>query len=109
MKKIISVIISFVFVFMSTVLPATFVSSLSIYDGFPVEGYYTYNVYESKAAIWDVDTSISGDVIIPSTLGGYPVTDIYNGAFRGCSLIESVTIPDMKIYKVFSCTDIAVR
>ena len=94
MKKIISVIISFVFVFMSIVLPATFVSSLSIYDGFPVEGYYTYNVYESKAMIWDVDTSISGDVIIPSTLGGYPVTDIYSDAFRGCSLIESVTIPE---------------
>jgi len=91
-KKLLSVVLTVAIIMVA--LPMVYSYSLSIYDGFPVEGYYTYNVYESKVTICDVDTSISGDVIIPSTLGGYPVTDIYNGAFRGCSLIESVTIPE---------------
>ena len=40
------------------------------------EGYYTYTVSGGKATITDVSTSISGDITIPSTLGGYPITTI---------------------------------
>ncbi len=35
-----------------------------------------------------------GDVSIPSTLGGYPVTSIGMYAFRKCETITSITIPD---------------
>lgn len=58
------------------------------------DGYYTYSVSNGKAEITDVDTSISGDIVIPSTLGGYPVTSIGDLAFYNCTSLESVTIPD---------------
>ncbi len=56
------------------------------------EGYYTYSVSNGEAAITNADTSISGDIVIPSTLGGYPVTSIGNMAFAYCSSLESITI-----------------
>ena len=57
------------------------------------DGYYTYSVWDSKARITDVDTSISGDVTIPSTLGGYSVTIIGDHAFCYCMNLTSLTIP----------------
>ena len=42
------------------------------------EGYYTYQVENGEATIVGIDSSISGDVINPETLGGYPVTSIGN-------------------------------
>ena len=56
------------------------------------DGYYTYSVSGGKATITDVGTSISGDITIPSTLGGYPVTSIGEDAFYGCRSLTSVTI-----------------
>ena len=61
-------------------------------------GYYTYSVSGDKATITDVDTSISGNITIPSTLGGYPVTSIGNSAFRECDALTSVSIPDSVTY-----------
>jgi len=58
------------------------------------EDYYTYTVSKGEATITGVDTSISGEVIIPSTLGGYPVTVIGESAFEGCRGITSLTIPE---------------
>ncbi len=57
-------------------------------------GKYTYTTSGGKATISGVDTSISGEVVIPSTLGGCPVTAIGNEAFFMCSSITSITIPD---------------
>ncbi len=57
------------------------------------DGYYTYSVSGDKATITDVDTSISGDVTIPDTLDGYPVTSIGSSAFSGCTSLTSITIP----------------
>ena len=59
------------------------------------DGYYTYTVTDGNAIITAVDTLISGDtLIIPDTLGGYPVTAIGNSAFAGCESLTSITIPD---------------
>lgn len=57
-------------------------------------GYYTYEVTDGEATITDVDTSISGNVVIPETLGGYPVTCIGYYAFEKCVSLTSVSIPD---------------
>ncbi len=62
------------------------------------EGYYTYVISENQAIIADCDSSISGDIIIPSTLGGYPVTGIGTKAFKKCVGITGVVIPDSVIY-----------
>ncbi|MGN0468289.1 MAG: leucine-rich repeat protein, partial [Acutalibacteraceae bacterium] len=57
------------------------------------DGYYTYTVTDGNATIVGCDESISGDVVIPDTLGGYPVTGIGEFAFFSPEL-TSATIPD---------------
>lgn len=58
------------------------------------EGYYTYESKNGEAKITDVNTSISGDITISATLGGYSVTTIGYEAFDRCNNLTSVTIPD---------------
>ncbi len=59
------------------------------------EGHYTYTVTKGVVTITDVNGSFNyGAVIIPSTLGGYPVTSIGESAFRWNDSFTSVTIPD---------------
>ena len=58
------------------------------------EGYYKYTITDGEAMITDCDVSISGDVVIPSNLGGNPVTIIRSSAFEDCTNITSITIPD---------------
>ena len=57
------------------------------------EGYYTYTVENGEATITDCDESISGEVVIPDTLGGYPVKSIGIYAFEDCTGLTSITIP----------------
>ena len=55
------------------------------------EGDYTYSESGGKATITGYFGS-GGDIIIPSTLGGYPVTGIGYQAFYKCTSLTSVTI-----------------
>jgi len=57
------------------------------------EGIYSYIVLNNKAMLTHADTTAEGDIVIPSTLGGYPVTDIGNNAFDDCTKVTSVTVP----------------
>ncbi|MCK9477919.1 MAG: hypothetical protein M0R40_00245 [Firmicutes bacterium] len=43
------------------------------------EGIYTYtvSVFNGEATITACQTSASGDITIPSTLGGYPVAELH--------------------------------
>jgi glucan-binding YG repeat protein len=54
---------------------------------------YTYTI-ENGGAIITGYTGTGGDILIPATLGGYPVTTIGECAFYGCSSLTGVTIPD---------------
>ncbi|MGN1443102.1 MAG: leucine-rich repeat protein [Acutalibacteraceae bacterium] len=56
------------------------------------EGYYTYCVEDNVAKITDCDTAISGSIVIPASLGGYPITAVYNSAFENCQNLTGVTI-----------------
>ena len=64
--------------------------------------YLTYTVTDGKATITGCDKSISGDITIPATLGGYPVAAIGNGAFSGNHNLISVTLPN-GIVSIDSC------
>ncbi|MDY5991567.1 MAG: leucine-rich repeat protein, partial [Oscillospiraceae bacterium] len=88
-KKLLSVVLAMVMVLCS--LPFV---GVTFSAGAENSGYYTYTVYNGKAKITDCDESISGDVVIPDTLGGYPVTSIGNFAFEDCTGLTSITIPD---------------
>ena len=62
------------------------------------EGYFTYYIYEDEtgnksAYITDCNHAIPEDVVIPSTLGGYPVTSIAQWVFFDFIGLKSVTIP----------------
>lgn len=63
-------------------------------EGEYTSGYYTYYVRDNQATITDCDTSISGDIVTPATLGGYPVTSIGYYAFEDCTAITSITISE---------------
>ncbi len=73
-------------------------------------GDYTYTVTDGNATITDVDTAISGEVIIPETLGGYPVTAIGEEAFACCYCITSVVVPEgvasVGSYAFAGCSDV---
>ena len=89
MKKWTSVLLTVVLLAVAVSLGAfSFTASAA------TDGYYTYEVSNGEAAIIGCDTAISGDIVIPDTLGGYPVTSIENWAFYDCSSLTSVTIPD---------------
>ena len=85
----------------ATVLLSTlaFVSPTEVYaetynDPQYTEGFYTYIITNATAHIIDCDPAITGDVIIPSSLGGYRVGSIGSSAFSNCSGLTSVVIPD---------------
>ncbi len=56
------------------------------------EGDWEYSVADGKATVTKYNGA-GGGVVIPETLGGYPVTGLGGSAFQGCATLRSVTIP----------------
>ena len=54
----------------------------------------TYEIADGQVTIKGCTASISGELVIPDSIEGYPVTAIGGYAFHGCSGLTSVTIPD---------------
>jgi len=79
--------VSFVSIFFASLLAPLVSHAL-------IEGDYTYEVESGQAKITDFNSSYSGALDIPATLGGFPVTSIGDWAFSYCSALTSVTIPD---------------
>ena len=65
MKKFLSFILTLAIIFCAVPMGA-FTLTASAVDTY-IEGYYTYIVSNSEATITQVDASISGDIIVPST------------------------------------------
>lgn len=54
---------------------------------------YTYSIVDSKAILTDVNSGLSGEVVIPSSFDGYPLYAIGEKAFFMCGQLTKVTIP----------------
>ena len=87
MKKLSGILFVIVFfVICAAVLPAQVQAA--------EEGGYTYTVSNNEATITGCNDSISGNVTIPETLGGYPVVSIRYRAFANNKNLTGIALPD---------------
>ena len=55
---------------------------------------YSYEIINSEAVIIECNKESTGDIVIPDSIDGYPVTTIKEEAFINCNKITGVVIPD---------------
>jgi hypothetical protein len=82
---------------MKKLLISTFAAAVLLLFGGVNEvnaGPLTYRVAGGKVSIVSCDKNASGELVIPSTYEGKPVTSIGGSAFSSCSRLTSVRIPD---------------
>ncbi len=85
MKKILSIFIS-VILLVSGLCISVVADGVSQQSDTLTDGIFTYFVDNDKAIISSIDSTVAGELIIPATIGGYPVKEIINN-----SDLESVT------------------
>ena len=73
-------------------------------------GDLTYATINGKVTITDCDNDAAGELVIPDTIRGRPVTSIGVDAFLDCASLTSITIPDsvtsIGVYAFRSCTSL---
>jgi len=86
MKKVLSMVLSLLL--LANLIPGALFLPVSA----ATSGDFSYTIANGEATITKYNGS-GGDVVIPSTLGGYPVTTVGEKAFYKCTSMTSVTIP----------------
>ena len=76
--------------FLFSVMAASLFAATQTIDGIA----WTYSVSDGAATIESIPNESTGDITIPSSLGGYPVTSIGHSAFSWCNSLTSVVIPE---------------
>ena len=81
-------------ILLAVAMAVSLILAVNLVANAATSGIYTYTVSGGKATITDCDEKASGDIVIPSTLGDYPVTAIEAWSFDECESITGITIPD---------------
>lgn len=93
MKKLFTKLLATVMAIM--LLLSSFGAALTASADEYTSGYYTYYITsDNEAVISACDPSVSGDIVIPSKLGGYSVSSIGYLAFEGCKNISGITVSE---------------
>ncbi|MDB4797656.1 leucine-rich repeat domain-containing protein, partial [bacterium] len=75
-----------------------------------VERILTWTTTAGEVTITDCNEATTGELVIPDTIEGKPVTGIGESAFRDCTSLTSITIPDgvtsIGAYTFFGCTSL---
>ena len=74
-------------------------------------GIFQYSVHNGSVTIEGCSKSASGQITVPATIGGKPVSVIGSSAFSNCTAITSVTLPetvtDIRAYAFSGCKSLA--
>lgn len=89
-RKALSIFLS-LFMILTVVPAASFTVSA---DDVLYDGDYKYTVINNEATVVGIDQDVSGEIIIPDTLGGYTTVAIGNNAFSNNIDITDVKIPE---------------
>ena len=73
---------------------AQLLEAISVRAGAETYGVFEYSIENNEVTITGCDASAEGNIVIPGTIEGYPVTAIGNKAFQNRSKITSIEIPD---------------
>ncbi len=88
MKKLLSLILTMLLMFSIFPIGMFNVSAVSKY------GDVYYGIENGEIYITQCDSMASGEVVIPATIEGCPVTRIKDGAFRRCYFLTGVSLPE---------------
>lgn len=92
MKKALSIFLALLMIFGASAIGLTGIEARAVYDDLQQEGYFVFGVTDGEAEITDyIDVNSTDAIVIPESLGGYPVTSIAAEAFRSC-MCTSITI-----------------
>ena len=98
MNRMISVVLSLTLLFGIVAIggnsSSDLLSSMTVKAGATSINNLSYSIHDSEVTITDCKPSESGELIIPATIEGYPVTSIGDWAFHFCARLEKVIIPD---------------
>lgn len=56
-------------------------------------GYLSYKIENNKVTITECNQEATGEMVVPNSVDGYPVTKIFRNAFEMCNL-EKIVLPD---------------
>lgn len=87
MQKLLSVLLAMTVLLTLFPLGVIPVSAADISD-------LTYQIVDGEVTITNCSNTARGEIVIPATIEGYPVTTIGSKAFRNCTYLTSISIPD---------------